>query len=347
MAAGTRQNRTRARFCTKKYAQIVACTLAFCLLTACQPHPEDLLTDYSTRLHRVLAVDIIAPAKPELASIPEIRALIVDIPAVSIELSDMLSLDTCDLETLVAERNSSLGKVQTDASLLQYELRLLSKLTACLQQPGLMSELDPDLQAKLQDILLIKQQTLPDVLRNLLSREPTLRQQLSGNHRGLQTDQGGITETREALKQLNLLRQLILQQDFQAASQIDINQALGVLHRSQLLADLQHSLRLSDHFFRQLNLQLSEVSADKLCNTDKTVRENLLLQIFIGRVQTELARVDGVALQLVPELLNLYQHHPLAAVVQQRLQQPQLGLQQQLRQHVNFWQRWRQCDKPR
>jgi len=344
MAAGNRQSRIKA-LCFIKLGGNFALGILALVLSACQPQPEALLNDYQSRLQRVLEIPATELSKPALAPLPEIRTLSIVIPAATIDLTDMLALDICDLETLIAERNNSLGKVQTDASTLQYELKLLLKLGNCLKSPTLVNQLAPELQATLQQIYLQKQQQLPAVFANVLSRDPTLRQQLSGSQRGVAHNQSGLAESIQALQQLNRLRQLLHQQDYQAASQIRINSALGALHQSQLVADLQHSLRLAQQFFLILDQQLTQIPTTQLCQTDKTIRENLLTQIFIGRVQQELARLDGMATQLIAELQQLYQQHPLQQAIDQRLLQPQLGLQQQLRQHVAFWQRWRQCDE--
>ncbi len=345
MAAGNRQSRIKALRCIS--SNKIVCAVAALVLSACQPRPESLLQDYHTRLQRVLQITPAQPAplhKTALPPLPDIRTVSLAIAPATIDLTDMLALDVCDLETLIAERNSSLGKVQTDAALLHYELVLLVRLDRCLHTPALASQLAPELHAALRQIYQQKQQQLPAVFANLLSRDQTLRQQLAGSQRGVAPDQGGLAETVQALNQLNTLRRLILQQDYQAASQTDIINALATLHRSQLIADVQHSLRLSQQFFLQLNQQLAQISATQLCKTDTAVRENLLNQIFIGRVQAELARVDGMTTELLTPLLQLYQQHPLQLTVQQRLQMPQASLQQQLRQHVVFWQRWRQCD---
>ncbi len=344
MAAGNRQSRIKALFCINRF---ICCTLAAAVLTGCQPQPEALFSDYQARLQRLLEIPAIELSKPALPPLPEIRALSIVIPSATIDLTDMLALDICDFETLIAERNNSLGKVQTDASILQYELKLLVKLGNCLKSPALVNQLAPELQTTLQQIYQQKQQQLPTVFANLLSRDPTLRQQLSGSQRGVASDQSGLADTVQALKQLNLLRQFMQQQDYLAASQIQINSALGALYHSQLVADLQHSLRLSQQFFFLLDQQLRQIPTAQLCKTDKTVRENLLLQIFIGRLQPELARMDGMATELIAELLQLYQQHPLLDTIQQRLQMPQQQLQQHLRLHVAFWQRWRQCDARR
>lgn len=345
MAAGNRQNHIRVCTCISISFRYVLCIAA---LAACQPQPEALLSEYQSRLQRVLRLSP-SPATNTLSKVsvdplPAVRTLTIDIPASTIDLTDMLALDICDLETLIAERNNSLGKVQTDAARLQYELQLLVKLGKCLQTPALSAQLTPELAAALQQIYRLKQQQLSAVFTNLLSRDQTLRQQLHGSQRGIGADQSGIAETVQALKQLNLLRQHIQQQDYNAASEIQIIQSLGALHHSQLIADLQHSLRLSLQFFAVLNTALEQQPSDQLCRSDKTVRENLLQQIFIGRVQPELARIDGMATELIAELVQLYQHHPLQASVQQRLQLPHQHLQLQLRSHVAFWQRWRQCD---
>ena len=344
MAAGNRQSRIKATYCINRF---ICYTLTAAVLSGCQPQPEALLNDYQARLERVLDVPAVDLSKSTLQPLPEIRALSIVIPSATIDLTDMLALDICDLETLIAERNNSLGKVLNDALLLQYELKLLVKLGNCLSSPALIRQLAPELQTTLQQIYRQKQQQLPAVLANMLSRDQTLRQQLSGSQRGIAADQSGLAESIQALKQLNLLRRHIVKQDYLAASQIHIINAIGALHQSQLVADLQHSLRLSQQFFAELNALLTQIPQKELCQADNTVRENLLSQIFIGRVQADLARIDGIATALIVELLQLYQQHPLQLTVQQRLQVPQLQLQQHLREHVAFWQRWRQCDAPR
>ena len=312
-------------------------------VAACQPHTESLLADYQSRLSRVLHIPVQPLQKQTLSALPEIQQLSLHIPTVNIDLLELLALAPCDLEVLVAERNNSLGKVMADSSLLQYELQLLVKLGNCLNSPHLVAQLPAELQGKLTQIYQQKQQQLALVLANFLSRDPTLRQQLGGSQRGIATEQGGLAPTLHAIEQLRQLRRHIAAGDYVAASQININSALGQLYQSQLLADLQHSLRLTATVFNTVNTLLLPISSTQLCKVDPTVRDNLLQQIFIGRVQSELARIDGMAQQLLPPLLDLYQHHPLHASVQQRFAQPMQDLQQQLRQHVKFWQRWRQC----
>lgn len=358
MAAGNRQSRIKATCCIKHGCIKHGCIkhwFSLCMLlivaamqNACTPYPESLLSDYQARLQRVLPQAQLTGQlhKAALPAMPDVHKLSLSVPTATIDLTDMLALDVCDLETLIAERNSSLGKVQTDAGLLQYELRLLDKLGLCLTTPARSNQLDAELIAKLQQIYQQKQQQLPAVFANLLSRDQTLRQQLGGSQRGVSPDQGGHAETLQALQQLNRLRQLILQRDYQAAGKVDIHQALGTLHQTQLVADLQHSLRLSQQFFLQLNADLATRSNTELCQADRNIRDNLLTQIFIARVQSELARLDGMANELSAALLQLYQQHPLQPTVQQRLLAPQQALQHQLRQHVAFWQRWRQCDHP-
>lgn len=351
MAAGNRQNHIKARRCIKDAAPpprgVFGWTCGVVLFGAslggCQPQPETILADYQARLGRVLHLEAVPLTKTTVAALPGTQQLSLIITAASIDLLDMLALDICDLETLIAARNNSLGKVMADSSQLQYELQLLVRLGQCLQTPSKLTQLPPALQNQLADIYQQKQRQLPHVLMNMLSRDPTLRQQLGGSQRGISADQGGIAETSQALAQLGQLRQLIEAGDYAAASKIEINSVLGTLYQNQLLADLQHSLRLSHSFFQALNARLLQLPAVPLCKVDQDIRENLLTQIFIQRVQVELARIDGMTQQLLPHLLALYHGHPLQAAIRQRLAQPQLGLQQQLRQHVAFWQRWRQC----
>lgn len=348
MGPGNQQNRISMQCSTSLCTRFIVGLWLMLSLSGCQRQPETLLDDYHARLQRVLGVQLQPREDPfvksELPGLPEVRAISLATQPATIDLTDMLALDVCDLETLIAQRNSSLGKVQTDAALLHYELDFHVKLERCLTTPALANQLAPELKQKLQQIQRQKQQDLPAHFANLLSRDQTLRQQLSGSQRGISAEQGGLAETVQALKQLNLLKSHLDKKDYAAARDIPINSVLGVLYRTQLIADLQHSLRLSEQFFYALAEPLALIPAAKLCHADSEIRENLLQQIFIGRVQKELARVDGIAAELIPALMQLYQQHPLQQSVIQRLQEPQLRLQQHLRQHVAFWQRWRQCD---
>jgi hypothetical protein len=310
------------------------------LLSACSPQPDSQLADYHDRLQRVFALELPTPAKSSLPALPAVALFQQPLAEAKLDLSDFLALDYCNLQTLVGERNNVLGKVATDAVSLQYELKLLATLQPCLDQPQSRLALGQPLYDELTQLVRLKQQQLPQRFVLLLGRDPTLRQQLQGANRGFSS---GVSDTAQALRALIALKQQIAAGQYQDAATVDISQALGMLYQSQTLADLQHSLRLSADFFGQLHLALQAIPPSQLCRADPQIADNLLQQIFIKRLQPELAALDGAAQQLLPLLQQLYQAHPLQAAIDSRFIIPRQQLQQALRQHVSFWQRVRQC----
>jgi hypothetical protein len=251
------------------------------------------------------------------------------------------------LGNLIAERNSSLGKVMVYSTQLQYEINLLLALEACIHHVEQDSagkkalDIPSDLRKTLQDIFRQKQQQLTARLLNFLTLDTTLRQQINGSQRPLDLTSGQAVETLQALQNLLRLKQKIQSRDYQAASSIDINQQLALLYQGQILADLQHSLRSNLTQMRMLNTQLNTLKPQWCKSETQDILQQVLLQVFIGKVQQQLAHQDGIAQQLIPILQLLYMNTPLSSEVELRFHQPWQQLHQELKTHIDWWQRLR------
>jgi len=322
-------------------------SLLLCVtLGSCSRHDaEDLWLDYHSRLQRMLELPDLAPKLTPVPELPPVRQLYQPLPDTKLNVLDLVVLRRCGLQQLVAERNNSLGKTMTVANQLGYELQLVNQLKPCLQHP----ELDADLQQKLQLIYQEKQQQLPQVLANFLLTDQTLRQQLYGSQRSIQSGVS-ITSTLTALQQLGRLQDNVLKKDLAALASTDaafINHQVGALYQSQLLADWQYSLRQNNGWLSALNAQLDHINLDAFCQRpqakDKTqILNNILLQQFIGKIQPYLAELDGISQQLQPALNRIYQQSPIAAVLYQRTEAQHQELRQQLNRHVAWWQQLQQ-----
>ena len=93
------------------------------------------IEDYAERLSRVLDTplpdtfnDKITTPLPKLADSATLKHTI---EGVSINLREFYALQDCELGTVVAERNTSLGKSQLPSQRLAYESKLLSVLESC------------------------------------------------------------------------------------------------------------------------------------------------------------------------------------------------------------------------
>lgn len=315
------------------------------VLTGCSRIDADtLFSDYQQRLSRVLDLPATEVQLTALPPLPAIRDLMYPIPASRLNLLDLVALRHCDLQGLVAERNNSLGKVMNSANLLGYELQLLAGLKPCLNHP----ELTDSLKADLQQIYAQKQQQLPLVLQNFLTTDLTLRKQLTGQPRLLtQGASKAVAEPLTAVKNLNLLKQHLLAQNetlYPTLTASFINQQLAVLHQGSFIADWQYSLRQSNAWLTLLNQQLSERPVVSLCQKQAKVEilNNILMQIFIAKVQSYLAELDGISHQLLPELTLLYQGTKLANSVDERLAKPAQRLRELMKQHVRWYQQLQQ-----
>lgn len=332
------------------------------VLGGCSPAAEGIFEDYHSRLTRLLPLP--APAINPIATLPAlpaVREVLQQLPDLRLDLLDLVAIRHCGLQQLVASRNSSLGKVMTAANQLGYELALLQQLSPCLQHP----ELSPQLQQQLQQMYQQKQQALPLALSNLLLTDATLRQQLQGSQRSLSPGAASLSsDTLQALQQLQILQQQVITQSGAGATVAStthpieppattswhterINQALALLYQGQLLADLQYSVRYSNHQLQALNQQLMAVDLHQWCgkarhNGQVDILLTVFRQIYLGRVQPYLAELDSINHQLMPTLTALYQYSPFQQVISARFNQPAAELRHQLKTHVRWWQQLQQ-----
>lgn len=339
------QKRPDRRIFSRLYCTLLP-FLLFSSISGCSRHDtEDLWLDYHSRLQRILALPELNAQLAAVPELPPVRELYQPLADTKLNVLDLVVLRRCGLQQLVAERNNSLGKTMTVSNQLGYELQLLSQLKPCLQHP----ELDAELQQKLQLIYLEKQQQLPKVLANFLLTDQTLRQQLHGSQRGIKSGVS-ITTTLTALQQLGDLKDKVQKADLASLTTTDaafVNQQVGALYQSQVLADWQYSLRANNSWLSALNAQLDAVDLDVFCKqaqvTDKTqILNNILLQQFIGKIQPCLAELDGMSQQLQPALNRIYQQSGIEAALYQRTEAQHQQLKQQLNHHVAWWQQLQQ-----
>jgi hypothetical protein len=316
-------------------------------LTACTDgNGERALRNYQQRLERVLdtemPTDDVAAAAPLIAE----RDLKQPLPDLRLDLTDAYATRECNLDTLIGERNSSLGKVYSASKQLSYELRFLRQLELCLQQ----SWHDSALLMQLQQVYQQKQHSIVLAFDNMLLTDDTLRKELVGIRQALPVQNApGFSETWQALTELMLLQQFIAEQNWPAASRVDIEQQLQILYQYNFLAKLQYSLRQSSQQLSQLNNMTQAIANSQLCPNGKQTEQLQILttvfhKYFVQDVQLYTSELSRYQQQLWPLLQQLYQHTPLARPLQQRFNDNFQTMRSALTAHVNWWQSLnRQC----
>ncbi|SDO89981.1 Protein of unknown function [Halomonas shengliensis] len=122
---------------------------------------EALLRDYQQELAERLERPPPEPAAPDnIGAFPELRERRVAIPEVREGLLDVYALRECHITTLVAERNSTLGRVAPASERWRYELTLLERLESCLDGEVAERLAEADL-ARLKRLAATKREQLP------------------------------------------------------------------------------------------------------------------------------------------------------------------------------------------
>lgn len=106
----------------------------------------------------------VRPELSDIAPVPQIprrRERVLDMPDLDMGMLDFLSLYGCELQYVVGERNSIMGRVMQPLNRLRYETRFIRAAKACI------SETDgEDIQEELKEAIAHKTGTLPVAIWN-------------------------------------------------------------------------------------------------------------------------------------------------------------------------------------
>lgn len=138
------------------------------LLSACGSggDSDDRLVDYQRDLAQRLDLVPPTPASPaNIGAFPERRERLVSIPETREGMLNVFALRECHITTLVAERNSTLGRVAPASRQWRYELTLWQRLTDCLasEVPDRLAEADRE---RLERLTRTKTEQLPQATWN-------------------------------------------------------------------------------------------------------------------------------------------------------------------------------------
>lgn len=329
---------------TMPWPAIVLGLISVFTLLGCSPASERQLSDYSTRLQRVADIDVKQTQPLDVPALPAARELLQPLPDIRLDMLDAWATRHCGLDSLIAERNSSLGRVQSHSLRLHYELRVLNQLEQCVRH----DDISPELQQQLGTIQRQKIASIEAAWFNMLHAEQTLRQQLHGKSRLLPlATTEALYETQAALQQLNQLRTAIFNQQWQDATAIDSEAALRVLHRYDTLAVLQYSLRYTASWMDAINAPLLAIVPAQLCPAQRAseqlgILSTVFMKFFAETLQPYFTLHQRYYLALWPELEQLYQDSPMLPVLQSRYQHSHQQLLANILRHVGWWQQLNQ-----
>jgi hypothetical protein len=271
------------------------------MLCACTPGDDGLAlqTDYLQRLNNVLEGDTVAPFdKDQLTRyrMPPRRERLQPIADVRISLLDLLiDVRRCpELQQLISQRNSILGKQLVPSRRLAYEGDLLRAIDTCL--PRLSAERDQELRTTLGELAAEKRQQLPRVFWNALNGSVEVERYLRFADQALPVDAAEDNAAMDALTQLADLAHALPQRLPPPASELD--PLFFALHASVQGGQLITSLASLSHNLNQGSELLESRQRQRpVCPLGQTtprgrILQNIFVKYYAGALQPYLAEVD-------------------------------------------------------
>ena len=335
------------------------------------------IDDYAARLSRVLDTplpdsfnDKITTPLPKLADSATLKHAI---EGVNINLREFYALQDCELGTVVAERNTSLGKSQLPSQRLVYESKLLNVLKSCeamLTRENESNQRNAALTATIASWREQKTQNYSKTWANLVQGSQELRLALNTPERLF-----SVENNKDALSSVNALYYInsLSNKGLLLSDMYSSNTASSDTETEATNENNSESIIESSELEQQLKIIRSARLPATLWHTQQTLTQNLSL--LTNMLETELDAVscpEGRAsdkakilrnvfylffieeIQPVGSLVNQY-HYKLAPLWEDWLAQPSLHeefkryIRQQsqdgfnqyssvMKAHVNLWQ---------
>lgn len=331
------------------YAATASLTIiALLALAACSPAPSGLsqLHDYQQRVANTLARDAISYQPQPPQQIPATRELRLTIPQLQISLLDSMRLDACRAGTLIAERNSSLGRLTSGVMRYYHDRQLLDALYDCAEQ---LKTSEPELAQRVLEQAKAKQTMMPLLRMQAIISDDSLSNALSTADRALPAAEGA--KFAPILQALNVVLK-VLNNESELPAENQLEQALEALDKSPYLGQLWRALFDNQQYLQQLNPLVLNISAEAGClSKGVPERARVLRQVFIARfsgpVQQHISALVRHAQQLDDYFEALYAGSELlqtqpALVTWNDYLQHLAALDDQLvtetRNHVEYWQ---------
>ncbi|WP_258405158.1 DUF3080 domain-containing protein [Shewanella psychrotolerans] len=324
--------------------------MAALLVSGCQPNKDAdfVWHDYTKRLESVLEV----PFEPaDFAPLTLPKAAHQTPTRLNISILQSFKLNHCKLGELIADHNSSLGKVAPPSQRLIYHIRFIQLAPECiatLDDSALIDTLTLGLAQKQLQAL--------NVFTQMLTHDKSINKRLFIGYNSLTLDQmqTGRVEFESALSQLNTTKQKIANQDWQQIEIENLEQVLAIFHHQPLLNQYLRSLSLSVSQLTAINDYLFNHQAIAACrpghaNLQQAILQNLFHKYYLAQTQAYLSQLNQLHYRLSQPMLQLFDGTPYQDYVEYHFSERgdalPAQLKQQMKRHVKWWKDFRQsCD---
>ncbi|WP_342807944.1 DUF3080 family protein [Alteromonas sp. M12] len=307
------------------------------LVNACgQSSIQSSFTEYQNQVGEELNISILLNTENPSLHYPSSQQMKLDIPETTMNLRDFYALKHCPVFTLIAQRNTALGKVQLPSQRFAYEVKLIQGLNECLQQTD-----DEQQQQQLTQWLEDKYQTLPKVWAQMVLSSAEIRRSLS-------TNSTLFTQiSNEQLRSYQASLSLIVNLYSPTMTDIDgLEAALNTLRQQPLPAQIWYTQNQLSFWLNNLADRLQSEFAKISCQSASSAEQiaNLKLiyeQNFIADILPVIGRLAEVHHMLEPNFKTLRNNPVLLEPFKKFLIQRKLESENYLNarhKHEKVWQ---------
>lgn len=295
----------------KQLLRLAAQALLLVALTGCNPFSDarSMMDEYVERVARVLESEPQFSPIESPSLLPRRRERALEMPELELGMLDFLSLYGCELQVVVGEKNSVLGRVMQPLNRLRYEVRFIRAARECLPETE-----DEDLVEVLEQAIESKRESLPIAVWNATwggqEIEPLFS--LSKGQYPVASEGNPVSDLALDARQLNQAVAQVL------AGQLEVN--LDFAGPVQQRWQAEHRAGQLINSAVLLNARLDDASAliqqrlegRPLClngkpNNQSDIVQNMFFSIYIGKVQPYLSDVRRARQVLIEPLADLAQ----------------------------------------
>lgn len=312
-----------------------------------QPFLLKTLEDYSQRIGNVLEKEHqldLASFHGQINSNGASTAEVEDATFSSnqnIKLREFYNLPDCGIKPLIAERNTTMGKLQLPSQRYLYDLKLVNSLRKCLEIAK------PEDQIRIQTILAGKQQDKRNSWRALITRSKEIRLATTSPSSHFDDNENhdfAILNWQQLLTYAPDKTEALTEEQ-----QGSLEQLLKTISDYKTPAKLNNDSGLIASVLPQVTNFLQSETSTFTCNTRKETQKveylrNVFHLFFIEKIQPLTSNMNKWYYKLEPVLEEL--KHPLITdSMENAFTQQKARYDESLKEHVQFWQQlFKRCN---
>ena len=290
-------NRFISQFTTPICLRLTVLAFLWLSLASCTQKPwlQTTLAEYQSRLANILEAEppSLNPPKVSTTEISKQNYTPkVNSAPLSLKLREFYNLPDCGIKPIIAERNTTLGKIQAPSQRYLYEVRLLHALQQCLTIN------DGEHQLELQAIVSDKERALEESWRQLLlaSEELVTARYSTTAHFNNKVDHRTAVQQWQSL--LEYAPSTLRGSNYQLRDEQSIETLLHAISKFKTPAKLHNDMQLLIAMLPEITRYLEENSKALRCNStakDEKKAEylhNVFNLFFIQKIQPFVGKIN-------------------------------------------------------